>query len=185
VGSERSSIIERHSLHRIRSCASEPQVGVVLRRVSTARNEYGVAAMLCSSASPASASLAASRSMIISSQGIAPTAPGWRRSRDRRARLRYSSTFWAECPTRRTAVARPYSWGDAEFFSPAIDLVIFREADELRVLRGAFCLVVDHGIHLRWTHLPRATAPTGRLLRDGGRGAGHPSLPRYPRRRRQ
>jgi hypothetical protein len=108
VGSERSSIIDRHRLHRIRSCASEPQAGVVLRRVSTARNEYGVAAMLCLSASPASASLAASRSMIISSQGIAPTAPGWRRSRDRQARLRYSSTFWAECPTRRTAVARPY-----------------------------------------------------------------------------
>jgi hypothetical protein len=108
VGSERSSIIDRHRLHRIRSCASEPQAGVVLRRVSTARNEYGVAAMLCLSAAPASASLAASRSMIISSQGIAPTAPGWRRSHDRQARLRDSSTFWAECPTRRTAVARPF-----------------------------------------------------------------------------
>jgi hypothetical protein len=107
VGSERSSIIDRHRLHRIRSCASEPQAGVVLRRVSTARNEYGVAAMLCLSAAPASASLAASRSMIISSQGItSQSAPGRRRSRDQQARLRYSSTFWAECPTRRTAVAR-------------------------------------------------------------------------------
>src|SRR6266849_5915388 len=42
---------DRHRLHRIRSCAGEPQAGVVLRRVSTAHNEYGMTAIDCSSRS--------------------------------------------------------------------------------------------------------------------------------------